>query len=407
MKLSLSNVAVSVAACLASSSAGDAPQAPRIPLRAGLTIVTALNQPETGDYESIKVITQAGDKEVRLRYSAEVMAPSASSDDNPLAALLGGSGGAQAGPKGDRSLRHVNTTRTISRQDLKTAHEYRHLFSENGPTVYPGSTAVGVSASVLDDLKTTGQTPMKAQAGGIAGAMGHLLAGMLGGAASELREASLLSGTLKRVESGTVPVRVILNDQPVELRAVHARGQLGDEPAEFWILDDVDNPLSLRWAIGGDTLQVVKLSYRVEETNATGGGAPAPATAAASTTAARIEHDLEKEGRAIVYGIYFDFASDRIKDESTPVLAEIAKVLQENPTWSLAVEGHTDNIGGDAYNLDLSKRRSAAVKQALVTGHRIAGPRLQASGYGAARPKDGNDTLEGRARNRRVELVKQ
>ena len=134
---------------------------------------------------------------------------------------------------------------------------------------------------------------------------------------------------------------------------------------------------------------------------------PAPSAGnAAAGTAKRIEEDLAKEGRSIIYGIYFDFASDRIKEESEPVLSEIAQVLRENPTWNLNVEGHTDSIGSDADNLDLSRRRSAAVKQALTTRYKIDLNRLQTSGYGEARPKDRNDTMEGRARNRRVELVK-
>ena len=137
--------------------------------------------------------------------------------------------------------------------------------------------------------------------------------------------------------------------------------------------------------------------------------APTPASSAANAaagTAKRIEEDLAKEGRSIIYGIYFDFASDRIKEESEPVLSEIAQVLRTNPTWNLNVEGHTDSIGGDTYNLDLSRRRSASVKQALTTRYKIDLNRLQTSGYGASRPKDRNDTMEGRARNRRVELVK-
>ncbi len=88
------------------------------------------------------------------------------------------------------------------------------------------------------------------------------------------------------------------------------------------------------------------------------------------------------------------------------MLKEIADALAKNPAWSLNVEGHTDNIGGDAYNLDLSKRRAASVKEALVTRYRAAGDRLATDGFGAARPKESNSTLEGRARNRRVELVK-
>jgi outer membrane protein OmpA-like peptidoglycan-associated protein len=71
------------------------------------------------------------------------------------------------------------------------------------------------------------------------------------------------------------------------------------------------------------------------------------------------------------------------------------------------VEGNTDNIGGDAYNLDLSKRRAAAVKEALVTQYHIAADRLSTNGFGASHPIETNDTLEGRARNRRVELTRE
>ena len=82
-------------------------------------------------------------------------------------------------------------------------------------------------------------------------------------------------------------------------------------------------------------------------------------------------------------------------------------MLRDNPEWSLTVNGHTDNIGGDVYNLDLSKRRAAAVKQALITQYRITPERLSTDGFGASRPVDTNDTLAGRARNRRVELTRQ
>ncbi len=126
----------------------------------------------------------------------------------------------------------------------------------------------------------------------------------------------------------------------------------------------------------------------------------------ASTSAATIASALESTGSFAVYGIYFDFGSDVIKPESDPVLHEIGKVMADHPAWVLTVDGHTDNIGGDAYNLDLSKRRAAAVKQALVTRFKIADARLATGGYGASRPKATNATLEGRAQNRRVELVK-
>ena len=121
----------------------------------------------------------------------------------------------------------------------------------------------------------------------------------------------------------------------------------------------------------------------------------------------RIERALTESGRVDVYGIYFEFASATLTPESEPVLREIADVMRRNRTWSLNVEGHTDNVGGDAPNLDLSLRRANAVKDALVSRHRIAASRLETSGFGARRPKDTNATVEGRARNRRVELVRQ
>jgi len=387
----------------------------RVPLRTGLTIVTALNQPDKGDYESIKRFVDVNDKTARLRYSAEVQD---SGDDNPFAAILGG--GRQPKPDTNstaKKTRTVNTMRTVNRVDLENATDYRWLFNENMPESFSGSTAVGVSRKVLTALKTKGEADLRVPQSGIAGAVGSLLSGIL--TSSDLDSATMMQGTLKRVEAEPVAFKVILNDDPVELMAIHARGQLGDEDAEFWILDDGDNPLALKWEVAGTRLQVIRLSYpdpvltTAKESESAGSAkppaAPTPASDAANAaagTAKRIEEDLAKDGRSIIYGIYFDFASDRIKEESEPVLSEIAQVLRTNPTWNLNVEGHTDSIGSDADNLDLSRRRSAAVKQALTTRYKIDLNRLQTSGYGESRPKDRNDTMEGRARNRRVELVK-
>src|SRR6202012_1717481 len=120
-----------------------------------------------------------------------------------------------------------------------------------------------------------------------------------------------------------------------------------------------------------------------------------------------LEKQLVEQKRAVTYGIYFDFNKDTLKPESEPVLKEIAQTMTDNPDWKLTVEGHTDNVGGDAYNLDLSKRRAAAVKQALVARYHVAPERLSTDGFGASRPVESNETLEGRARNRRVELTRE
>ena len=160
------------------------------------------------------------------------------------------------------------------------------------------------------------------------------------------------------------------------------------------------------WA-ASDTLQLVKISYPAQPAASPAAGSSAAQTASGAGGGQQIEQELKQTGQAEVYGIYFDFASDKIKPESEPVLREIADALNHNPAWKLRVEGHTDNIGGDQYNLDLSQRRAEAVKLALVTRYHIAADRLTPQGFGATRPKEPNDTLAGRARNRRVELVRE
>jgi outer membrane protein OmpA-like peptidoglycan-associated protein len=320
----------------------------------------------------------------------------------------------------------------VTRDELKSARHYQHYFSNNSPERYPGSTAVGLSSAILSDLKSKGEAAFTIQAGGLIGQLGNMLGGLLGGLGAgsskemskDMDELTKLSGSLKRVESAAVPFKVIVNDVPVELPAIHAKGSFGDAAAEFWILDDVENPLSLKWNIGEGRLQVIKLAFpaAAETTSAGGAGAGGGSGAGAGTGAGggggegaggggaagarRIEKALEEEGRAVVYGIYFDFASDRIKEESEPVLKEIADVMTKNPAWRLTVEGHTDSIGSNDANLDLSRRRAAAVRKALDDRYKITATRLEPSGFGESRPKDTNETLEGRARNRRVELAR-
>lgn len=114
---------------------------------------------------------------------------------------------------------------------------------------------------------------------------------------------------------------------------------------------------------------------------------------------------LRGSGRVDLYGLYFDFGSDRLRAESEPVLAQIVALLREDPALRLVVEGHTDAVGGEAANRDLSLRRAQAVVAAL--GSRgVALTRLRAEGLGASRPVADNGTDSGRARNRRVSLVR-
>ena len=120
-----------------------------------------------------------------------------------------------------------------------------------------------------------------------------------------------------------------------------------------------------------------------------------------------LEKHLAADKRVDVYGIYFDFAKDSLRSESEPVLQEIAEAMKAHPDWTLIINGHTDNVGGDAMNLDLSRRRAATVRNALMEKWKIDGARLSTNGFGASQPKESNDTDRGRARNRRVELIRQ
>jgi outer membrane protein OmpA-like peptidoglycan-associated protein len=116
---------------------------------------------------------------------------------------------------------------------------------------------------------------------------------------------------------------------------------------------------------------------------------------------------LTAEGRAIVEGIYFDFDKAEIKPESEPALKEVAKLLTDNPGLKLYVVGHTDDLGQVSYNLKLSEARAKSVVNYLVNTHGISANRLEAHGVGPFAPVAANDTEEGRAKNRRVEIVKQ
>lgn len=111
-------------------------------------------------------------------------------------------------------------------------------------------------------------------------------------------------------------------------------------------------------------------------------------------------------GRVATQAIQFEVGSAAILPESKPQLAEIGKVLTEHKTLKLAVEGHTDDTGVADSNQVLSERRAAAVRDFLVANYGVTADRLTAAGYGASRPVAPNDTPEGRAQNRRVELVK-
>jgi outer membrane protein OmpA-like peptidoglycan-associated protein len=115
--------------------------------------------------------------------------------------------------------------------------------------------------------------------------------------------------------------------------------------------------------------------------------------------------DLARDGRSTLYGIQFDFDRDTLQPGSAAQIGEIAALLRQSPALAIRVVGHTDGKGASDYNMALSQRRATRIVDTLAREHGIARGRMDAAGVGAAEPVASNDTEEGRALNRRVEIV--
>ena len=124
-----------------------------------------------------------------------------------------------------------------------------------------------------------------------------------------------------------------------------------------------------------------------------------------AASAAEMAEGIERNGHIAIHAIYFDTGKATIKPESTPALEEIAKLLKANTSLKLIVVGHTDNVGALEMNMKLSADRAAAVAAALGGTYSIEPSRLRAHGVGPLAPVASNRTEEGRAKNRRVDLV--
>lgn len=119
-----------------------------------------------------------------------------------------------------------------------------------------------------------------------------------------------------------------------------------------------------------------------------------------------LKQQIDADGKALIYGIYFDIGKSAVKPESKPTLDAIAQLLTKNKDLLLYVVGHTDDTGAGAANVELSRQRAAAVVNELVTTYKIPATRLQAQGVGPYAPAGNNTSDAGKQKNRRVELVK-
>ncbi len=210
-------------------------------------------------------------------------------------------------------------------------------------------------------------------------------------------------GTIAPANPGTVPFPLLVNGRRVQVPALRLRGDLttrhGRWTPEVWILADSVYPLLLKWVGAFSQPENVLQTTRVD--------LPAAGLAGhGSVLDAALERELDSACRAELPGIYFAFNSAALDPASDRAIASIAAILARHPDWNATLEGHTDSIGTGAANQALSERRVEAVRARLIEQHKASAARLRVVGHGATRPRESNGTIEGRARNRRVELVR-
>ena len=273
------------------------------------------------------------------------------------------------------SSRGVVSVRRVQAVDRMNANIFMMGYSNNLPRVIPNTTSIGLSTNALEQLRSTGSVPF-----------------------SLVYDASLarIDGRLNLVKKVKFPVLVV--NQLVSFNALYVTGTFSDGRSrqgnvEFYIYDDRGSPAMFQ--------STVKFSW--EKTPRT--ERVVRVTAGASQRSA-MEQTLKTIRKLDVYGIHFDFDKATIRPEAASTVVDIAETLRVNPQWRLMINGHTDSIGKESYNVKLSQRRAASVKAMLVNKYGVAPDRLETQGFGSSKRKGRNDTLQGRKLNRRVELVR-
>jgi outer membrane protein OmpA-like peptidoglycan-associated protein len=276
--------------------------------------------------------------------------------------------------------------------DLATAFRIRFFHAENEPEAHPGYTMHALSRATYRRMREGRPDSLQVMYLDRGIDLGPL--GALGIAGSGRGTPIRWRGTIAPAAPRTVPFPVLLNGRRVELRALHLKGDFtarqGRWQPQLWVLADSAYPMILKWVGAyretGNVLQTTRIDLPMD-----------PGIA---------ERELSTSCRAELAGIYFGFNSALLAPASDDAIASIAGILARHPDWTATLEGHTDSIGSAAANRTLSERRVAAVRARLIERHKLNPARLKVAGHGAARPRETNATIEGRARNRRVELVR-
>lgn len=365
----MSAAALLLAATAGAGFAQDA--APRIPLVTGLLLGSVLHSP-LGEREDVLEVRSADTTGVHYAWHERTITAD-----------------------GDTTTGFRK--RFVSAGDLAGAPRFDDTFGRD-EQVRPGFTALSLSSTVYRQLHDAGSAsfslmvvPQEARAKAVsATALAALFT------APRVR----YKGNLTRASAAPEPFPLLVNGIRAALPALRVKGSFANGLRrtgwEIWVLDDSAHPLILKSVLGEDVFQMVRADLP---------GDP-PAKRGASAEPGLLEEALAKRCRLELPGIYFAFGTAAIDPISDRVLSELAKALAGHPDWKIAVEGHTDSVGTDAANQALSRRRAEAVRARLAERHGVDTRAWGAVGYGAARPRESNATIEGRARNRRVELVR-
>ena len=337
-----------------------------LPPVAGLSLVQTLTTPE-GDRESVHTVREATPRGLRWTWT----------------------------------LVEVHETDTVRQSfkyaelndDLAGALRFRAFQDTKAAEEQPGYTMHAISRAVYKKIRAEGSDTFQIMA--VEGAGGGILG--FGPRVTPVRWVGRLTAVSRTPE----PFPLLVNGRRVEVPALRLHGKLtarGNtwEP-ELWVLADSVYPLLLKWVgahrQAGNVLQTIRVDL------------PTEAGGAGTGAGQEMEKALVTGCRADLPGVYFGFNRADLDEASDRAITAAAEMLKKHPDWVVTLEGHTDSIGGAAANKVLSERRVAAVRERLIA-RQVPGARLKTAGFGSTKPRESNGTIEGRARNRRVELVR-
>lgn len=270
------------------------------------------------------------------------------------------------------STRGISVLRDILISDRRNARSYVLGYAPRMPLLIEGTTSLGISQAVLEDLREMGRTDL------------------------ELVYSDRLDRIACRLQATGIDVKVpvIVEDRIFEVPTIQAQASCGSGSrtgtGQLVFVNDLANPVLIESSLS------FSWEHRPRSERIT-------RVVAGLGLHRDMVQSLNTLGYYDVYGLHFDFDTASLRPDTAQLVHEIARMLRENPKWIIQIAGHTDSVGGEAYNMTLSQKRAETIRTALIR-EGIGANRLVAIGFGMDRPKAENTTLAGRAINRRVEF---